>query len=204
MRHRLPPWLGPALLAAVAAALVLAPARCAREPAPLAPTPAPPARVESAPEAPRIDRPALRPVAAAPGHPRSPLADGLNSPGTTARDDLHALERILGLYRERFGAYPAFEDNAQLVNALAGANPARLGLLPRDTPAVDSPSGAVLDRWGSPYAFHALSRHALEIRTAGPDRAFHTDDDLVTRLGAPDDSAAGRDGRVPFRSDRPR
>jgi hypothetical protein len=141
-------------------------------------TPAPPR-----PPAHQPERLALIPVAPAPDQPRSPLADTLNSPATTARDDLLALERMLALYRERFGAYPAFGDNAQLVNALAGANPARLGLLPRDIPAIDTATGQLLDRWGEPYHFHALSRHALELRSAGPDRQLYTDDDVTLPLG---------------------
>lgn len=191
---------------AMALTLILVPPRCKRPtgaeiPAtdPSAPAAAPAPMVAFLP-----DRPAVRPAAAAPGLPRSPLADALNSPATTGRDDLRAVERILGLYRERFGAYPAFEDNAQLVNALAGANPARLGLLPRDAAAIDRASGALLDRWGTPYAFHPLSRTALEIRTAGPDRVLHTDDDLVARLGAASGGDAGASARPALRTDTPR
>lgn len=172
-----------------------------------APTPAPntPAATASdpglasrppplAPDSPA--RPALAPVAPSPAFPRSPLADSLNSPATTARDDLRAIARILALYRERFGAYPAFETNAQLVNALAGANPHRIALLPRDASAVSPDTGRLLDRWGTPYDVHALSRDALELRSAGPDRALHTADDLTLPLGgaetpAPAPSRAG-------------
>jgi hypothetical protein len=75
-------------------------------------------------------------VAASSSLSRSPLADNLNATGATARDDLRILQNILSLYRERFGAYPAFGDNTQLVNALAGANPQRLGLPLRRGPAV--------------------------------------------------------------------
>lgn len=131
------------------------------------------------------DRPALRPVAANPAFPRSPLADALNSPATTATDDLRAIGRMLALYRERFDAYPAFGDNAQLVNALAGANPHRIALLPRDAAAISPTSGELLDRWGTPYDFHAIARDALEIRSAGPDRELRTADDLVVPLGRP-------------------
>lgn len=129
------------------------------------------------------ERAALHPVEPSAAHPRSPLADTLNSPASTADDDLRAIGRMLGLYRERFGAYPAFGDNAQLVNALAGANPHRLPLLPRDVPAVSAATGELLDRWGTPYVFHALSRDAIEVRSAGPDRAPYTSDDLIAPLG---------------------
>jgi hypothetical protein len=118
------------------------------------------------------------------GLPRSPLADGLHATGTTARDDLRILRDILNLYRERFGAYPAFGDNTQLVNALAGANPQRLGLLPRDIPAIDPVTGELRDRWGVPYVFHAISRNAIELRTAGPDRVSYTEDDMILTAGS--------------------
>jgi hypothetical protein len=91
--------------------------------------------------------------------------------------------RILTLYRERFGAYPSFGDNAQLVNALAGANPHRIPLLARDAAAVSAKTGELIDRWGSPYVFHSISRVALEIRSPGPDREPYTPDDLVAPIG---------------------
>ena len=129
------------------------------------------------------DRPAIQPVAANPAFPRSPLADALNSPATTPADDLRAIAQMLALYRERFDAYPAFGDNAQLVNALSGANPSRIALLPRDAAAVSTATGELLDRWGTPYDFHSIARDALEIRSAGPDRELRTADDLVAPIG---------------------
>jgi len=149
------------------------------------PSPAPPPIPAPLPpilDAHALARPALLPVAPAPGFPRSPLADDLNTAATTAQDDLHTIGAILRIFRERFGDFPAFETNAQLVNALAGANPRRIALLPRDIPAV-SPEGELLDRWGTPYEFHAISHEALELRTAGPDRALHTADDLTLAIG---------------------
>jgi hypothetical protein len=134
---------------------------------------------------PSLERIALRPVAPAPNYPRSPLIDNLNAPAATAADDLRLLARVLERYRERFAAFPAFGSNAQLVNALAGANPERLGLIPRDAQALDPASGALLDRWGTPYIFHAIARDAIELRTAGPDREAYTPDDVTLHLGPP-------------------
>ncbi len=147
-------------------------------------TPTPPRVIAPRPVA-RLapERPALAAVAASTSLPRSPLADGLNAPGGTARDDLRILRTILSLYRERFGAYPAFGDNTQLVNALAGANAQRLGLLPRDIASINPATGELRDRWGTPYVFHAISRNAVELRTAGPDREIYTTDDVVLLAG---------------------
>jgi Type II secretion system (T2SS), protein G len=144
-----------------------------------------PTTSSSVPAFPVPDRPALHPVAPISNHPRSPLADTLNSPTTTASDDLKAIAQMLTLYRERFDAYPAFEDNAHLVNALAGANPLGIAWLPRDTPAISPQSGALLDRWGSAYLFHSISRGALELRSIGPDRTAYTEDDVLLPLGVP-------------------
>ena len=146
-------------------------------PAP-SPTPQPP---PLAPDSPA--RPALAPVAPSASFPRSPLADTLNSPSTTAQDDLRAIARILALYRERIKAYPAFETNAQFVNALTGANPQRIALLPRDASAVSPDTGQLLDRWGTPYDIHSISRDALELRSAGPDQTLRTADDLTLPIG---------------------
>lgn len=149
------------------------------------PTPAPPPAPRPPPLAPDSPaRPALAPVAPSPSFPRSPLADSLNSPSATARDDLRAIARILTLYRERFDAFPAFETNAQFVNALAGANPHRIGLLSRDASAISPATGQLLDRWGTPYDIHAISRDALELRSAGPDRTLRTADDLTLSVGS--------------------
>lgn len=181
----------PLLILGVLAAIIVP--RCVKRDAP-PPPPGQPGQVPAPSPAPRPRppeslhspaRPAFAPVAPSDTYPRSPLADSLNSPTTTAHDDLAALDRILALYRERFGAFPAFEINAQLVNALAGANPHRIALLPRDASAISPDTGQLLDRWGSPYHFHAISRDTLEVRGAGPDRILHTADDLVRTLGAP-------------------
>ena len=176
----------PLLILGVIAAIIVP--RCVKRdappPAPEHPVPAP----SPSPAPPPLDahspaRPALSPVPASPAYPRSPLADSLNSPSTTAKDDLRAISRILALYRERFDAYPAFETNAQFVNALAGANPHRIALLPRDASAVSPETGQLLDRWGTPYDIHSISRDALELRSAGPDRTLRTADDFMLQIG---------------------
>ncbi len=177
----------PVVIVGLAAAFIIS--RCNREPSPFADTITTPTRPPVIAPRPAAslspERPALIAVAASSSLPRSPLADNLNAPGGTARDDLRLVRAILDLYRERFGAYPAFGDNAQLVNALAGANPQRLGLLPRDAPAINPATGELLDRWGTPYVFHSISRLTVELRTAGPDRVAYTQDDVISFAGTP-------------------
>jgi hypothetical protein len=38
-------------------------------------------------------------------------------------------------------------------------------------------NGELVDRWGTPYFFHQLSKTRMEIRSAGPDRTMWTGDD---------------------------
>jgi hypothetical protein len=91
-------------------------------------------------------------------------------------------EVLLGffeVYRERFGQFPAGEDNPQMMNALLGSNPARLNIFPSNHHRLDA-EGALLDAWGTPFFFHQISRELLEVRSAGPDLEWYTTDDLVT------------------------
>jgi hypothetical protein len=41
--------------------------------------------------------------------------------------------------------------------------------------------GELVDRWGTPYFFHQLSKTSMEIRSAGPSRQMGTTDDLITK-----------------------
>jgi hypothetical protein len=82
------------------------------------------------------------------------------------------------IFRERFGGYPAAEDNPGMMYALAGANPDGLVIFPADHPRMD-PARGLLDAWGNPFHFHMIARDHLEIRSAGPDGELFTDDDLL-------------------------
>ena len=42
-------------------------------------------------------------------------------------------------------------------------------------------NGEMVDPWGTPYFFHQLSGHEMEIHSAGPDKIMWTFDDLVAR-----------------------
>jgi hypothetical protein len=81
----------------------------------------------------------------------------------------------------------ANEDWAQ---ELRGFNPAQERFLP-DKHAILNAKGQLVDRWGTPFFFHALSPGACQIRSAGPDRRLWTDDDIQLN---PDDSFSHRAG----------
>ena len=70
--------------------------------------------------------------------------------------------------------------NAEIMKALMGHNPHQATLGPPAGASLNG-QGELIDRWGTPYFFHQLSRDAMEIRSAGPDRKMYTNDDLVVQ-----------------------
>jgi hypothetical protein len=109
------------------------------------------------------------------GHPDA-LAFGTDA--IAPEREVAVLFDFLHAYRREFGAFPTGNENAHFLNALAGANPGQMVIFPIDHPRV-SPDGELLDAWGRPFHFHAIDRHHLEVRSAGPDRELFTDDDII-------------------------
>ena len=131
------------------------------------------------------------PPATAPGTPRAPETtptaapayypplDRLNDPATSVTNDLKIL-------RELFFNYQMMVKDAsgnprgtheEILRTLQGHNRAHLVFVPTNHPAVKN--GRLVDRWGSPYFFHAISGTSMEIRSAGPDRKIYTEDDAL-------------------------
>ncbi len=127
------------------------------------------------------EEPAQPPVGGASGPGWSeedfPLAGMLNAPGSTIGRDLDLLVQMLDAWRSNFphDGNPV-GGNAEIAAALAGANRLELVLIPRSHPAFNA-AGELCDRWGTPFRFHPLSGERMEIRSAGPDRRFATEDD---------------------------
>ena len=135
------------------------------------PAPAPPVHAE--PEVTEPREPAYYP----------PL-DQLNSPQQTVQHDLKILRDLFIDYQITVkdpSGNPA-GTHEEIVAALQGRNRARLAFLPAQHPTLNN-QGQLIDRWGTPYFFHALSGTRMEIRSAGPDRKMYTDDDAL--LGSP-------------------
>lgn len=68
-------------------------------------------------------------------------------------------------------------SNDEITSALIGGNSKRLAFINPDVAPLDS-EGQLLDRWGTPYFFHALSGERMEVISAGPDLRHHTADDV--------------------------
>lgn len=129
-------------------------------------------RVGTAPNSPAIPEPI------APFDPADfPIAAALNATDSTISRDLDILQQLFDAWRSNFPreGNPVGE-NAAITAALAGDNRLGLALIPKTHPAIND-RGELCDRWGTPFRFHQLSGERMEIRSAGPDRKFATDDD---------------------------
>lgn len=105
------------------------------------------------------------------------IANSLHSNEGSTEEDLDYIEQILGIYRLSFESNPVAGDNRSVMRALLGENPRNLVVFPENHPALNA-KGELLDRWGTPYFFHALSGTEMEIFSAGPDGEFNTADDV--------------------------
>lgn len=104
------------------------------------------------------------------------LSAALRNPEGPPEDELGAVGQLLYFHRQAFGENPV-GDNGDVVAVLLGSNAKRAAWLPADCGAIVE--GKLVDRWGTPYWFHAVSAQEMEIRSAGPDRELFTGDDLT-------------------------
>ncbi|HEY0946161.1 MAG TPA: hypothetical protein VGD81_12870 [Opitutaceae bacterium] len=154
----------------------------------------PPAPEPAAPEpppSPQSAGPAL--TATAPEEPGG-LAAELNAPGGSIERDLVILDELLLAWRTNFprDGNPV-GDNIEITAALTGRNVLGLPLILGSHRAVNA-RGQLCDRWGTPFFFHQLAGDRMQLRSAGPDRALHTADDVVLTPedGTPEQAAALR------------
>lgn len=96
-----------------------------------------------------------------------------------ALKDMEDIQFMLRDYRTRLGDNPT-GTNAEIMKEMMGGNRVQARLGPPEGQKVND-EGELLDRWGVPYFFHQLSKNEMEIRSAGPDRAMWTNDDVVVK-----------------------
>lgn len=106
----------------------------------------------------------------------APTVAGQVSPEEVA-GDVDKITLSLRDYRTVMRENPV-GTNAEITSALNGGNPRQARLLPEGQAVNDG--GEMIDRWGTPYFFHQLSRDYMEIRSAGPDKIMWTPDDTVS------------------------
>jgi hypothetical protein len=123
--------------------------------------------------------PDLKPVKEVVLMPVAQIATTLNSPETNVENDLSMLGMILREYRRQYQGSPSGE-NVEISAALMGDNGRGLGFIPKLGKNQINAQGELIDRWGIPYFFHVESSTQMEIRSAGKDGEFYTEDDAIS------------------------
>lgn len=117
------------------------------------------------------------------------LGNSLNDPEQDPKADLDTIQDLLRIFRRaNQGSNPSGGENEEIMAGILGKNPAKMSFLSYSHPAI-SGKGELLDRWGTPYWFHPVSRDFMEVRSAGPDKTLFTEDDVIAE--APDGVAEG-------------
>lgn len=109
--------------------------------------------------------------------PRAPDLSAPPPAGRTPETELGQVRFAVRDFRAAFGSDPV-GSNREITRALLGDNARGARLLDASTARLNA-RGELLDAWGRPYFFHALSGAVMEIHSAGPDGRMFTDDDLV-------------------------
>lgn len=98
----------------------------------------------------------------------------------TVIEDVKSVHALVGTFltavKEPYR--PPLGDNEDIVKALAGGNRYGDVLIATNDPAINE-RGQLIDRWGTPYHFHARSGDAIDVRSAGPDRILFSEDDVI-------------------------
>ena len=115
---------------------------------------------------------AAKPRASAPPPPFAP-------PDEAALIEVDKVSLMIRDYRTLAGENPV-GTNAEIMAAVMGGNPKQATLGPPEGMTLNE-QGELIDRLGTPYFFHQLSRDQMEIRSAGADKVMWTDDDAITK-----------------------
>ena len=108
----------------------------------------------------------------------SPMARRLNASDSTPEADLVALSEMFEYYCLGNDGQIPTGTNQEITLAFIQKDSLGLSFIGSDHTSI-SLDGELVDRWGSPYYFHAQSGQQMNIRSSGPDQSMHTPDDLV-------------------------
>jgi hypothetical protein len=111
------------------------------------------------------------------------LSSQLAEPDGTAEEDVGNLEELVRSFTRFVGTAPEGGLNYEIVRSLQGDNPMHMVFLAKDHPKLNA-EGELLDRFGTPYYFHPVSKTQIDVRSAGPDKALWSNDDIYTEAGA--------------------
>ena len=141
-------------------------------------TSGPPVRKASQNSSPAIQVASQRPVMEKPPAGEA-ILQGYATASTTVQQDLTLISHLLG----NFALLVKGDDplplgaNEEIAAALRGRNRSQLCFVP-ETSTMFNTQGQIVDRWGTPLYFHAVSRDRVEIRSAGADKTMWTADDV--------------------------
>lgn len=107
-------------------------------------------------------------------------ASRMITPSITPEESLDVISQILGFYRYAYQENPVGE-NSEITDRLLGNNPKKIVFIAPDCKALRG--GKLVDPWGTPLFFHALSAEQMDVASAGSDHEFWTADDLTTGAG---------------------
>lgn len=91
-------------------------------------------------------------------------------------ETLYAFQDLFRHYQYVYKENPVGVENFEITRQLLGQNPMRVVFIAPDSPALEGDE--LVDQWGTPFFFHALSGTEMEVRSAGPDKKLWTEDDL--------------------------
>lgn len=89
---------------------------------------------------------------------------------------IYAVEQLFADYRYAYKENPVGSENAEITQQLLGKNPKRIVFIDPRCAALRGTE--LVDQWGTPFFFHALSGQHMQVRSAGPDRQLRTADDV--------------------------
>lgn len=107
--------------------------------------------------------------------PEASQAPASNTDAET-ETDIDKISLMFRDYRSIAGENPV-GTHAEIMKSIMGGNPKGAMLGPPEGLQLNENS-ELIDRWGTPYFFHQLTRDVMEIRSAGPDRILWTGDDV--------------------------
>jgi hypothetical protein len=112
--------------------------------------------------------------------PRNISRSQLNTANSTGPQDAQIILDCLRDYHLALKNRPSapLGTNQEFTRVLIGKNPLRATFIPPNSPAVNA-QGELIDRWNTPYFFHALASDTMQIRSAGPDKVMYSADDIL-------------------------
>jgi hypothetical protein len=114
-------------------------------------------------------------VPTGPSAPAPPEAAPTEADFVALENDLQHVQMMVRDYCTAVGENP-IGTNSEIMKAVLGDNLKQAKIGAPEGQSLNG-KGELVDRWGSPYFFHQVSKTKMEIRSAGPDRVMWTGDD---------------------------